>query len=71
MQRCHTSTGVRISCRLELEKSRGEDAEIGELPPLDSNCLLPVTRLKTLVPWAKSAKLGTFARKPFLSRHDL
>jgi hypothetical protein len=49
----------------------GEDAEIGELPPFDRNCLFLVTRLKTLVPWAKSTKLGTFARKPFSSGHGL
>ena len=66
MRRCHASTGVPIPCRLELEELRREDAETGELPPLDSSCLLLVTRLKTLVPWAKSTKIGTFALKPFL-----
>jgi hypothetical protein len=43
MRRCHASTGVHISCRLELEEIRREVAETGELPPFDGNChlLLP------------------------------
>ena len=40
MRRRQASTGARISCRLELEEMRGEDAEPGELPPFDRNRLL-------------------------------
>jgi hypothetical protein len=42
-----------------------------ELPPVKSSSFSLVTRLKTLVPWAKSTKLGTLTVNPFSFGCDL
>src|ERR1700677_2066209 len=65
---CAESVGV---CRPELPDHQLENPRMEELPPVKSSSFSLVTRLKTLVPWAKSTKLGTLTVNPFSFGCDL